>query len=175
MDRRKVILAGVAAAALVAAGTGGHAVVHAVTHSAPSTASITVPSGSGYTPQSWAAALLAAGGWPGTACNLGAITAWENTEGGNWNNSATYNPLNTTYDDNGAWETDGRVTATINSHGVRAYDSWQTGFTATVTVLDNGLYGPILAALSAGSSAQAVADAVGSSPWGTAPFQATCN
>ena len=135
---------------------------------------LAVPAGSSYTPASWAAALLSAGGWPQTRCNLSAVTAWEQAEGGNWQNTAAYNPLNTTYDDNGRWEAQGLVTATINSPGVRAYSSWQTGFTATLTVLGNGLYGPILAALSSGGNAQAVADAVAGSPWGTSPFQASC-
>ena len=150
------------------------AAVHGHTPPAAVTASTTIPGGSAYTPSSWAAALLSAGGWPQTQCNLSAITSWEQAEGGNWANSATYNPLNTTYDDNGLWEANGLVTATINGDGVRAYNSWQTGFTATLTVLGNGLYGPILSALSSGGNAQAVADAVAASPWGTGGFQATC-
>ena len=150
------------------------ALAHGHTPPAAVTASTTIPGGNTYTPSSWAAALLSAGGWPQTRCNLSAVTAWEQAEGGNWQNSAAYNPLNTTYDDNGRWEAQGLVTATINSAGVRAYNSWQTGFTATLTVLGNGLYGPILAALSSGGNAQAVADAVAASPWGTSPFQASC-
>ena len=62
----------------------------------------------------------------------------------------------------------------INSAGVRAYPSWQAGFTATLATLGNGNYGPIVSALRSGSSAQAVADAVAASPWGTSPFQAAC-
>ena len=62
----------------------------------------------------------------------------------------------------------------MNSAGVQAYPSWQAGFTATLATLGNGSYGPILSALSSGGSAQAVADAVAASPWGTSPFQAAC-
>jgi hypothetical protein len=154
------VASAVAVGALLAL-TGHHA-VGASTHGASGPA----PSGSSYTPQSWAAAFLAAGGWPQTACNISAITAWEAAEGGNWNNSAQYNPLDTTQPEPGSWP--------MNSVGVQAYPSWQEGFQANLTVINNGLYGGILAALSAGDSAQAVADAVAASPWGTAPFTATC-
>jgi hypothetical protein len=137
-------------------------------HTPPSavTASTTTPDGSGYTPASWAGALLTAGGWPQTSCNLAAVTAWENAEGGNWQNSAAFNPLDTTQPEPGSWG--------INSVNVQAYPSWQAGFTATLTTLGNGNYGPILAALRSGGSAQAVADAVAASPWGTSGFQVSC-
>ena len=62
----------------------------------------------------------------------------------------------------------------MNSAGVQAYPSWRSGFTATLATLGNGRYGPVLSALSAGTSARAVADAVAASPWGTAWFQADC-
>jgi hypothetical protein len=150
------------------------AMAHGHTPPAAVTASAIIPSGSAYSPPSWAAALLSAGGWPQTRCNLAAVTAWEQAEGGNWQNGAAYNPLNTTYDGNGTWESKGLVTATINGPGVRAYDSWQAGFTATLATLGNGRYGPILSALSSGGNAQTVADAVAASPWGTSGFQAAC-
>jgi hypothetical protein len=115
-----------------------------------------------YTPLSWAQALLGYLGLPVTAQNLTAITAWELAEGGNWFNSARYNPLDTTMDEPGA--------SAMNSVGVKAYTSWAEGFTATVATLDNGLYGPILAALRKGDDALAVAAAVAASPWGTGAF-----
>jgi hypothetical protein len=127
-----------------------------------------VPSGSSYTPASWASALLSAGGWPQTACNLGAIQAWEAAEGGNWENDAAANPLDTTMPEPGSTPIPG------NPAGVQAYTSWAQGFGATLATLDGGDYGPIRSALAAGDSAQAVADAVAASPWGTGPFTATC-
>jgi len=139
---------------------------HPHTPPAAVTASATIPGGSAYAPSSWAAALLSAGGWPRTRCNLAAVTAWEQAEGGNWQNSAAYNPLNTTMPEPGSW--------VVNSAGVKAYPSWQAGFTATLATLGNGRYGPVRSALTAGTSAQAVADAVAGSPWGTGPFQAAC-
>jgi len=125
-----------------------------------------VPSGSAYTPASWARALLAAGGWPESACNLSAVTAWERAEGGHWANAARFNPLDTTQPEQGSWP--------MNSVGVQAYPSWAAGFRATLTTLANGRYAAVLAALSAGTSAQAVADAAAASPWGTGPFTASC-
>ena len=115
-----------------------------------------------YSPTSWAQALLGYLGLPRTSQNLTAITAWELAEGGNWFNSARYNPLDTTMPEPGATD--------MNSVGVKAYTSWADGFTATVATLRNGLYGPILAALQKGDGALAVAEAVAASPWGTGGF-----
>jgi hypothetical protein len=115
-----------------------------------------------YSPASWAQALLGYLGLPRTSQNLTAIMAWELAEGGNWFNSARYNPLDTTMPEPGATD--------MNSVGVKAYTSWAEGFTATVATLRNGLYGPILAALQKGDSALAVAEAVAASPWGTGGF-----
>jgi hypothetical protein len=152
------VAAGITLSALTGhhAGGGGTAV----------TTRAVIPDGSAYTPASWAVALLSAGGWPQSGCNLGAIEAWERAEGGNWANTAAYNPLNTTQRESGSWS--------INSVSVQAYTSWAEGFRATLTTLGNGDYGGILSALSAGTSAQAVADAVAASPWGTGQFQASC-
>lgn len=125
-----------------------------------------IPSGSAYTPRSWARALLRAEGLPRTRCNVRAITAWEAAEGGHWANSARFNPLDTTQREPGSYA--------MNSVGVQAYTSWRSGFRATTATLNNGRYGAILGALHAGDDAQAVANAVGSSPWGTGAFTATC-
>ena len=157
------MISAVAAGIGLAALTGHHATTGGA---AAVTARAVVPDGSAYTPASWAVALLTSGGWPRTACNIGAITAWENAEGGNWANSARFNPLDTTEPQPGSYP--------MNSVGVQAYTSWAEGFRATLTTLANGNYGGILAALAAGDSAQAVAVAVAASPWGTAPFQAAC-
>jgi hypothetical protein len=159
--RRGFVISAVAAGLLLAVSNG-----HAVAHGAAATTSVVIPDGNAYTPSSWAGALLSAGGWPQTACNLSAIEAWERAEGGNWENSAAYNPLDTTMPESGA--------SSMNSVGVKAYPSWQEGFSATLTTLENGNYPGILSALSAGNNAQAVANAVAASPWGTGSFQATC-
>lgn len=169
------IALGVALAHQVFAGHhGGSGGPGAVTDAA---AGITgpAPGGSSYTAASWAAALLRYGGWPQTACNKGAIQAWEGAEGGQWgpnpNDDGTFNPLNTTHPEPGSA---GRINTGTPGIWVQAYPSWQSGFQATAATLDNGRYGGILAALRAGNSAQAVADAVAASPWGTGPFTARC-
>jgi hypothetical protein len=138
----------------------------AVSNGHAATGHTAIPDGNAYTPSSWAGALLSAGGWPQTACNLGAVEAWEAAEGGNWENSAAYNPLDTTQPESGS--------STMNSVGVRAYPSWQAGFQATLATLENGNYPGILSALRAGDSAQSVANAVAASPWGTGSFHASC-
>jgi len=116
----------------------------------------------GHTPVTWAKALLQALQAPLTTGNLAAIIAWEMAEGGHWYNSAHFNPLNTT------WRMPGATS--MNSVGVKAYLSWAQGLAATVNTFHNGLYEGILAALRAGNDAQAVADAVAASPWGTGSF-----
>ena len=161
---QKLVVSAVAAGLLMAA-VNGHGAATAARAGNTLTARM-IPAGSSYTAASWAAALLTAGGWPRTSCNVSAITAWERAEGGHWANTARFNPLNTTQPEPGSWS--------MNSAGVQAYPSWRSGFAATLATLGNGHYPAILSALSAGTSARAVADAVAASPWGTAWFQADC-
>lgn len=112
-----------------------------------------------YTPTTFAQALLATIGSPVTDANVEAVTAWEAQEGGNWHNTARYNPLNTTLAEPGS--------TTINSAGVRAYTSWDEGLTATASTLEEGSYQGIRDALAGGSDAQGVVNAILQSPWGT--------
>ena len=120
------------------------------------------PVNGSYTPLSWAKAIVQKLGMPVTGPNVAAVTAWEMAEGGHWHNSAHYNPLNTTQSMPGA--------TSMNSVGVKAYSSWAQGFAATLKTMHNGYYEGILAALRQGDDAQAVADAVATSPWGTNSF-----
>jgi peptidoglycan hydrolase CwlO-like protein len=115
-----------------------------------------------FTQLSWAKALLVAMRFPVTADNVAAVTAWEMAEGGHWYNTAYYNPLNTTQSMPGA--------TIFNSVGVKAYTSWKQGLEATMITLKNGYYGGILDALKRGNDSEAVARAVGASPWGTGDF-----
>jgi hypothetical protein len=154
------------AAAAVVAGLVLAVAAHASNPGAGATLAADIPPGGAYSPHTWAVALLTTTRLPLTACNVAAVTDWESAEGGNWQNSATANPLNTTMPEPGSHA--------INSAGVQAYPSWPVGFTATVATLSNGDYPGILAALRAGDSAQAVAAAVGASPWGTGDFPASC-
>jgi hypothetical protein len=107
----------------------------------------------------WATTMLTKLGMPTTKENLKALSTWMAYEGGHWNNTADYNPLNTTQGEKGAKD--------INSVGVKSYTSWDQGYQATIETLNNGRYGNILSALKAGNNAKAVMQAVDASPWGT--------
>lgn len=89
---------------------------------------------------------------------VGAMVGWFNAEGGNWNNSASFNPLNTTLTTPGA--------RSVNSVGVKAYPDWSTGISATVQTLRQSNMSGIVQAFKS-SDPQAVIHAIGSSPWGT--------
>lgn len=87
------------------------------------------------------------------------MVGWIDAEGGHWHNTAKYNPLNTTQSEPGAGNTG-------TQGNIKVYRDWKQGIDATVATLKNGNYGNILSALKRGD-ANAVAHAIGSSPWGT--------
>lgn len=97
------------------------------------------------TPQEWAVAQLAYMHLPDTQSNINFLVSWAAKEGGNWNNTASFNPLNTTYRLAGSTVMGGGNTA-----GVQAYQNWAQGLQATADTL--GSYGEILAALRAGDA-----------------------
>jgi len=99
---------------------------------------------------------------PVTRQNLQAMLAWQKAEGGHTNNTANWNPLNTSREMGPA--------GTVNSHGVRAYPDYETGVRATVETLRLGYYDGVRAALRKGDSAAAVERAVVASPWDAARF-----
>jgi hypothetical protein len=104
----------------------------------------------------WARDFLTKLNMPITAENVRAISAWEQAEG----TKASFNPLATTQ---GGFAGETR----FNSVGVKNYATYQDGIDANVHALTNGRYTNILDALRAGNSAQAVAQAIANSPWGT--------
>lgn len=83
------------------------------------------------------------------------VLAWMKAEGG----TAHFNPLNTTQHVAGS--------TSYNSAGVQNYPSHDAGVQATVQTLSNGKYAAILGALRGDSGPQAIASAIGRSPWGT--------
>lgn len=91
--------------------------------------------------------------------NVRAMVGWARAEGGHFHNDAEYNPLNTTLPMPGAGNTG-------TQGNIKVYKDWHQGVKATVETLRNGNYGGILHALAHGS-AEDVANAIGSSPWGT--------
>ncbi len=163
------VLAG-AGVALAALGSGTPAAVHHFHHHAHSGWHGSVPDGSAYTPTTWGRAFLRAGHFRITDCDMNAMVAWEHAEGTMWHHITWKNPLNTTQAEPGSY----RVNDLGNGIGVQAFPTWREGFQANLTALFNGYYPGIISALKAGDDAQAVADAVANSPWGTAPFSAEC-
>lgn len=124
-----------------------------------------VASPSGPTKQQWATTLLQRMRIPVTNANLAAITFWMTMEGGAGpqygvkNNTANYNPLNTTRDGfPGA--------TTVNSAGVKSYRSWEQGMDATVQTLSLPAYANIVSHLRSGTTG-GVLEAIDNSPWGT--------
>lgn len=110
----------------------------------------------------WASKLLGALGAPVTDSNISALVTWARYEGGHWNNSASFNPLNTTLDMGG--------NKSINSVGVKRYGSWEEGLNATVkTLLGNRSsqrgYAAIVEALRGDAGTSAVLGAVNQSAW----------
>jgi hypothetical protein len=126
-----------------------------------------------YTPTDFAHAFLNALGEPQTDQNVEAILAWETAEGGNWHNTAMFNPLNTTFRYDGSSNFNGG-----SASGVQAFRNWDDGVYATALTLTDSFKAPdswtamvgydqISAALAAGSNALAVTNAVDASEWGT--------
>ena len=112
------------------------------------------------TREEWSNDLLAFGDWPLSAEKVCGIVAWGVAEG----SEALWNPLDTTEPAAGATD--------YNQAGVKNYPSLQVGLEAVYATLHNGHYAPILACLGdpTGSSAMALAAAVGRTPWGTGNF-----
>lgn len=100
------------------------------------------------TPQDWANALLTFMGLPTSQSNVQFLVSWAAMEGGNWNNTATYNPLNTTLQLPGS-----SVMSGGNTAGVQAYQSWDQGLQAISQTLQG--YPGIMAALQSGNATQA--------------------
>jgi hypothetical protein len=100
--------------------------------------------GSGVTPTSFAVSLLKGIGAPITPANVQSLITWQRMEGGNWNNTARYNPLNTTQSMPGSYNPG-------FSAGVQAYNSWQQGLDATIKTLSYPAYSDIISTLKAGN------------------------
>jgi len=120
------------------------------------------------TKTAFAISVLQALGAPVNATNVSSLLSWMNAEGGNWNNTATYNPLNTTLPMPGS-----TVMSGGNSAGVQAYSSWSQGLAATVRTLQDPAYSSVVGALRNSAGCSSVAGAVAASPWGTGAY--SCN
>lgn len=113
---------------------------------------------------SFAQGVLRGIGAPVNDVTQAAMLQWMAAEGGHWNNSAHYNPLNSTLGMPGS----GHMAKNPN---IKAYVDWQQGLEATVRTLtdSNSAYGyaKIIDAFRSGSSAGDIYSAIGSSRWGT--------
>lgn len=96
---------------------------------------------------------------PLTAANLTGLVAWETGEGGGFGNEAENNPLNTTLPYARSWP--------INYANVQSYATEQDGLMATWETLTNGDYGVVLSCLANSAPPAGLAEAIGSTPWGT--------
>lgn len=106
----------------------------------------------------WRVDVLAGLGAPVTKQNLAFLSSWQRWEGGHTNNDATWNWLNTTHGGPGA-------VRSINSVGVKAFDSYQHGVQATVQTLENGRYGGIIQGLRSGQPGSDPGTVAGLSTW----------
>jgi hypothetical protein len=121
---------------------------------------------------------------PNTQPNRHAFETWEDKEGGNWQNTAYCNPLNTTQTEPGSYPIPGNsagVQAFVNGYG---HTCWYWGIKATGDTLLAGsgsfrVYRDILHALRDPKiydhdQCLNLAYAVLHSPWGTGDFSALC-
>jgi murein DD-endopeptidase MepM/ murein hydrolase activator NlpD len=111
--------------------------------------------------RAWATDFLKGMGAPATSANVKAMTTWMAYEGGQWKNSAHYNPLNTTLGASGATD--------MNSAGVKSYTSYSQGLQSNISTLQENQrgYAAIRAALLKGNDTAGVLGAVNHSAWGT--------
>lgn len=117
-------------------------------------------SGTAVTPRSFADAFLDTIGAPIDAGTEDFVEEWETAEGGNWRNTARYNPLNTTLQEPGSvnYQTGGA------GRGVQAYKDWAQGLDATVRTAMSGLYSGVINALR-NDDPQSAEQALVASPW----------
>jgi hypothetical protein len=115
------------------------------------------------TPTQWASAFLGSLGLPDSKTNVNNIVGWEGLEGGNWDNTATDNPLNTSEQESGSTN---YQTGQPGS-GVQAYTSWQSGLDATDATIQSPDYGypEIIAALNTSQPWSDFFSAISASDW----------
>lgn len=106
----------------------------------------------------WRIDVLAGLGAPATKQNLAFLSSWQRWEGGHTNNDARFNWLNTTRRAPGA-------VRSINSVGVKAFDTYQSGVNATVATLQSGRYGGLVQGLRSGSPQADPGVVAGLSTW----------
>lgn len=118
--------------------------------------------------QEFAHALLTEGGFVDNDEHVLGIVAWAVAE----NSEARFNPLDTTQPEDGA-EPFNTIPIQGGEIHVWNYPDAPTGIKATLATLGNGHYSEVLTELrTSPGSADALARAVGTTPWGTGDFSA---
>jgi hypothetical protein len=116
--------------------------------------------------EEWARAVIQKLGGTPTADSVDAMLTWMAHEGGHWNNSAGYNPLNTTRSMPGSSLMD---SGPGRAAGVRHYKNWQQGIDATVLTLKEKAkargYDKIVDAFKGGKDKEVILDAINNSAW----------
>jgi hypothetical protein len=99
-------------------------------------------------PAGWELCILQGVGAPATQANVANLDEWQLAEGGSTNNSAAYNPFNTsrTTDVNNT-----PLPLTISANGFPAFTDWIAGCAATVSTILQANMTPVAAALLAGN------------------------
>ena len=111
---------------------------------------------SGFSREDFAAAVIKGLGGTPTPQSISNMLMWEGKEGGNWSNTAKFNPLNTSYQEQGSTN----FNTGKSGSGVQAYLSWQQGIDATIKTLtgahaaDRG-YTNIVKSLTSGGASNA--------------------
>lgn len=116
-------------------------------------------------PAGWEADILKGLGLADTASATSDLDTWLAAEGGGVNNTAFYNPFNTTLRTAASGLLTGGGPAA--GAGVQAYTSWQAGLAATVSTLQEGQFKTIDEALASGGPVTAFEQAVNGTKWGT--------
>lgn len=114
----------------------------------------------------WAEKMLDRMGAPKNADSVSAMLAWQAEEGGHWDNTAGYNPLNTTYEMPGSFRMKGKG----GKVGVQHFTSWDQGIEATYKTLTTGStkargYDAILTAFKNGAPKEELLKAIAGSDW----------
>jgi hypothetical protein len=109
----------------------------------------------GVTDSSFYAKLLENLGAPVSEENLKFLYAWRQAEG----SGGTFNPFNTT------WDLPGSVS--VNSHGVKSYETIEDGMVATLKTLRKTTYGCIVNGLKNDIGADKIAKCESLKTWGT--------
>jgi hypothetical protein len=116
------------------------------------------------TPDAWAKAMLTSLSAPVNSDSIDALKTWARFEGGHFNNSAAYNPLNTSL------KMPGSGPMSAKNQLVQKYANWDDGIAATVTTLtgknaESRGYAAIVEALRKGQDKETILAAINKSAW----------